>query len=68
MCRFYHKYQYTPLEPSSIFELLAVDLIPFIHVPNPQREQQLKIIREGIMKFLENGFYLSYKFDLTSNA
>ncbi|MFS8159299.1 MAG: hypothetical protein ACMG6E_03635, partial [Candidatus Roizmanbacteria bacterium] len=25
-------------------------------------------IREGIKKFLECGFYVSYRFDLTSNA
>lgn len=68
ICRIYHRQQSSPTEPTPIFELQEVQLIPFAVSNNPQKEYQLKQIRDGISKFLECGFYFSYKFDLTSNT
>lgn len=68
VCKIPHKLQASYNQPSVIFELQEVELIPFVHTNSPQLEYQLKSIRDGIKKFLECGFYLSYRFDLTSNA
>jgi hypothetical protein len=34
VCRVHHQCQHSPQEPSSIFEVQAVDFIPFLIVPN----------------------------------
>ncbi|CDW85515.1 endonuclease exonuclease phosphatase family protein [Stylonychia lemnae] len=68
VCKIPHKLQPRYDQPSVIFELQEVELIPFENQSSPQLEYQLRSIRDGIKKFLEVGFYLSYRLDLTSNT
>ncbi|CDW90862.1 domain and endonuclease exonuclease phosphatase family protein [Stylonychia lemnae] len=68
ICRIKHRFQIYKDEPTSIYELQDIDIIPFYGVNNNHLENSLKSIREGIKRYMEAGFYFSYNFDLTLSA
>ena len=68
VCKIPHKLQPKYSIDSAIFELSDIELIPFVNNLSPEFEYKIKLIREGIKKFMECGFYFSYSVDLTSNA
>ena len=68
VCKIPHKLQPKYNLDSAIFELSEIELIPFVNNLSTELEFNIKLIREGIKKFMECGFYFSYSVDLTSNA
>jgi hypothetical protein len=69
VCKVYHRHQNAYDRPSVIFELQEIEIVPFqASTGSSMLDYQLKNLRDGIKKFLECGFYIAHKFDLTSNA
>ena len=54
--------------PSIIFELCEVDLIPMDKNMTPEKAEKIEPIADKIKKYLRQGFYFAHNFELTLNA
>ena len=54
--------------PSIIFELLEIDLIPMDKNMTTEKAEKISPIVDKIKKYLRQGFYFAHNFELTLNA
>ena len=54
--------------PSIIFELLEIDLIPMDKNITEEKIEKISPIVDKIKKYLRQGFYFAHNFELTLNA
>ena len=54
--------------PSIIFELLEIDLIPMDKNMTAEKTEKISPIVDKIKKYLRQGFYFAHNFELTLNA